>query len=308
LSVSDKPLVSIVVFVLNAAATIERALASVAAANQPQIELVVMDGGSTDGTVDIIRKYERKIAFWRSRRDGSAAVAINEGVSRATGDVIGLLPGDDWYERGALALVVNAFGADPGLGVLSCGARYLRTRLDGSVEVVKEFVDEASLDFTMANLVRWPMTPARFVRRELYEKLSGYNAGYLISNDLDFLIKVLKTRPRTRALPTALYNFEVHRGSRSLGGERSMVIEMLRGNIGVVEEHLRAPGFTLGERASLLGLHGRASCRLAWTLMRGGERAAAMRVLGSALRLNWALPLMAPVWAAHRALRREGFF
>ena len=305
---SDKPLVSVVVFVLNAATTIERALASVAAANQPRVELVVMDGGSTDGTVDIIRRYESRIGFWRTRRDGSAAVAINEGVERATGKVIGLLPGDDWYEPRALELVADAFSADARLDVLSTGCRYLRTRADGSVEVVKEFLDDDSLAYTMANLVRWPMTPARFIRREYYTRLSGYNAGYLISNDLDFLIKVLQTRPRTRTLPAPVYNFEVHQGSRSLGGERSMVLEMLRGNIGVAEEHLRSPGFTPQERAELRGLHGRASSRLAWTHWRGGERAAAARAIANAWRWNWALPAMVPLWAARRAVRREGFF
>lgn len=296
------------VFIYNAAATIERALASVATDKPPEVELIVMDGGSTDGTVEVIRKYESSIAFWRTRRDGSAAVAINEGVQRASGEVIGLLPGDDWYERGALARVVDAFRADPKLGVLSTGCRYLRTGADGSREVVKEFLDEGSLAYTMANLVRWPMTPARFIRREYYTKLSGYNAGYLISNDLDFLIKVLQQRPRTRELPMPVYNFEVHQGSRSLGGERSMVLEMLRGNIGVAEEHLRAPGFTPGERAELRGLHGRASSRLAWTHLRGGEPAAAVRTIANAWRRNWALPIMVPVWAARRALRREGFF
>jgi glycosyltransferase involved in cell wall biosynthesis len=308
LHASARPLVSVVVFIYNAAATIERALASVAAQKPPQVELVVMDGGSTDGTVEIIRKYESSIAFWRTRRDGSAAVAINEGVQRASGEVIGLLPGDDWYERGALARVVDAFRADPKLDVLSTGCRYLRARADGVPEVVKQFLDERSLAYTMANLVRWPMTPARFIRREYYTKLSGYNAGYLISNDLDFLIKVLQQRPRTRTLPAPVYNFEVHPGSRSLGGERSMVLEMLRGNIGVAEEHLRSRSFTRAERAELRGLHGRASTRLAWTHLRGGERAAALRVVGRALRRNWALPLMVPVWAARRALRREGFF
>jgi len=302
---AQRPLISIVVFVLNAANTLERALASVTHAEQPAVELIVMDGGSTDGTLDIIHRYAPRIATWRSRRDGSAAVAINEGVARASGAVIGLLPGDDWLERGALQWVVEAFAADPELAVLSCGARFMRARPDGGMALVKEFIDERSLRFTMHNLVRWPLTPARFIRRTFYERFGGYNSHYLISNDLDFLLKVLRARPKTRVLPRPVYNFEVHSGSRSLGGAPAMMREMLRGNLGVAEEHLCASGLTLAERAALLGLHGRASARLAWMHWRSGERGSGLHVVRRAMRRNWAFPLAVPLWAVHRALRRD---
>jgi glycosyltransferase involved in cell wall biosynthesis len=302
---AQRPLISIVVFVLNAANTLERALGSVTHAEQPAVELIVMDGGSTDGTLDIIHRYAPRIATWRSRRDGSAAVAINEGVARASGAVIGLLPGDDWLERGALQWVVEAFAADPELAVLSCGARFMRARPDGGMALVKEFIDERSLRFTMHNLVRWPLTPARFIRRTFYERFGGYNSHYLISNDLDFLLKVLRARPKTRVLPRPVYNFEVHSGSRSLGGAPAMMREMLRGNLGVAEEHLCASGFTLAERAALLGLHGRASARLAWMHWRSGERGSGLDVVRRAMRRNWAFPLAVPLWAVHRALRRD---
>jgi glycosyltransferase involved in cell wall biosynthesis len=302
---AQRPLLSIVVFVLNAAKTLERALTSVTRADQPPVELIVMDGGSTDGTLDIIHRYAPRVAKWRSRRDGSAAVAINEGIACASGEVIGLLPGDDWLERGALQWVTEAFAADPALAVLSCGARFMRAQPDGSMTLVKEVVDEPALRFTMHNLVRWPLTPARFIRRAFYERFGGYNSAYLISNDLDFLIKVLRARPKTRVLPRPVYNFEVHAGSRSLGGAPAMMREMLRGNLGVAEEHLRASGLTFAERAALLGLHGRASARLAWMHWRSGERGNGLHVMGRAMRRNWAFPLAVPLWAVHRALRRD---
>lgn len=292
------------VFVLNAADTIEAALASVTSPDQPAVELIIMDGGSTDGTIDIIRKYESRIAFWRSRRDGSAAVAINEGVERASGEVIGLLPGDDWIEPGALRPVHAAFADDPQLGVLSCGARFVRTP-GNRVETVREFLDPPTLDFTMANLVRWPLTPARFVRRSYYQEAGGYNSRYFISNDLDFLIKVLLKRPRTRVIPQLVYTFRMHEGSRTLGGGRSTMLEMLRGNIDLAEQHYAAAGLTRAERRELAGLHGRASSRLAWMLLSAGEMAEARLVLARAMKLNWTFPLKVPVWALQKAARRD---
>jgi len=266
-----------------------------------------MDGGSTDGTVDIIRRYEPKIAFWRTRRDRGAAAAINEGVQRATGDIVALLPGDDWIQPGGVRIVQEAFRADPELGVLSCGTRFVRAG-GAQLEVAKEFLTLRQLEFTMYNLVRWPLTPARFVKRRYYTELGGYNSAYFISNDLDFLIKVLLKRPRTKVIPDLVYNFCVHEGSRTLGGGRSTMLEMLRGNVGVAEDHLRAPGLTPAERAALLGLHGRASTRLGWMLLSGQDFQSSSRVLMRALQLNWCFPLMVPVWAAQRALRRDYLF
>ena len=102
---SGLPLITVVVFVRNALATIAHALDSVVAQTQPGVELLVLDGGSVDGTVEVIRRYEDKIAFWRSAPDGGPTAAINEGVARAAGDVICLLPADDWLEPGALQTV-----------------------------------------------------------------------------------------------------------------------------------------------------------------------------------------------------------
>ena len=289
---------------LNAVDTIDAALASVTRPDQPPVELIVMDGGSTDGTIEIIRKYDSRIAFWRSRRDGSAAVAINEGVQRASGEVIGLLPGDDWIEPGALRPVQTAFTDDTRLGVLSCGARFVRTA-GNRVQTVREFLGPSPLEFTMANLVRWPLTPARFVRRSYYQEAGGYNSRYFISNDLDFLIKVLLKRPRTKVIPQLVYTFRMHEGSRTLGGGRSTMLEMLRGNIDLAEQHYGAAGLTRTERRELAGLHGRASSRLAWMLLSAGEVAKAGRVVARAMKLNSAFPLKVPVWAVQKALRRD---
>src|SRR5712664_2527432 len=95
------PLISVVVFARNAVATIGRTLDSVCSQRNRRIELIVLDGGSTDGTVEVIQKYRDRIAQLRSGPDGGPTNAINEGVRRATGDVICLLPADDWLEAEA---------------------------------------------------------------------------------------------------------------------------------------------------------------------------------------------------------------
>ena len=87
---------------------LERALSSVLDQGVPT-ELFVLDGGSTDESVQIIRRHENKIAYWRSRKDEGQTAAINEGLARATGDIFGYLNSDDYYLPGALRKVAAAF-------------------------------------------------------------------------------------------------------------------------------------------------------------------------------------------------------
>lgn len=103
-----EPLVSIVTVVYNGASTLERTIQSVLAQNYPNIEYVVVDGGSTDGTVDLLRKYEDRLDLWVSERDRGIYDAMNKGIALCTGEWVALINADDWYEAGAVAKVVEA--------------------------------------------------------------------------------------------------------------------------------------------------------------------------------------------------------
>ena len=298
--------ISVVVFVLNAAATIERALASVTADDQPPVELLVLDGGSTDRTLDIIRRYEDKIAFWRSYRDGNPGIALNEGVARATKDVICLLPADDWIEPGALHLVADAFAADPALEVLSCGSRIVHFREDGTLVVDSQVIEPSELELTMDNLVKCPLTGGRFILRRLYNEVGSYNADLRMSNDLDFLIRILMRRPKCAVIPSLVYTYRRHGGSRTLGGESTMVTEMIRHNIQVAAQHLAHSPLTPRERRALLGMHGRGSAKLARLYFGSGRHGEAASLLLGALRRDWRWPFLMPYWLLVRYAQGRG--
>ena len=98
--------VSVVTVVRNGEATIENTILSVLSQRHPNLEYIVVDGGSTDGTLDILRRYDDRLALWISEPDRGISDAFNKGIALATGDVIGLLNADDTYTPGAVEACV----------------------------------------------------------------------------------------------------------------------------------------------------------------------------------------------------------
>ena len=103
----DQPLVSIVTVVFNGAATLERTLKSVREQDHPHIEHIVVDGGSTDGTVDLLRAHDTDLAYWSSTPDKGIYDGMNKGLSLCRGEWVGLINADDWYEPGIISRMMH---------------------------------------------------------------------------------------------------------------------------------------------------------------------------------------------------------
>lgn len=112
------PLVSIITPSFNQAAYLRTTIRSVLLQRYPRIEYIVMDGGSTDGSVEIIQEYSRDIAYWRSEPDQGQADAINQGLSRANGDIVAWINSDDAYLPGAVEEAVAVLNASKGVGMV----------------------------------------------------------------------------------------------------------------------------------------------------------------------------------------------
>src|SRR5258706_10841469 len=291
------PAVSVVVFCRNAAATIEQAIRSVTSQSLDAVELIVLDGGSTDGTLEILGRHESEIDFLRSGPDGGPTPAINEGWRRARGEVIVLLPGDDWLEPGALELIAREFGADPELEVLSCGTRIVSVPADSRVVVEEEFSDPAVLEFRLANVLRHPLTAGRFMRRRIYERFGGHSGGYAFG-DYDFLVRVCLAKVKSKVRPGLAYTYRRHIGASTLSGRPEMTMIMMRDNLRLTRAHLATAGLSAADRRALLTLNAGSACRLAAMRLGQGNAREAAATLAEATRLNWLWPLFATAWVA----------
>jgi glycosyltransferase involved in cell wall biosynthesis len=293
----------VIVFSRNAVATIDRTLRSVVNQDVPGLELLVLDGGSTDGTVDVIRGYDKEISFWRTARDGGSTNAIIEGVNLATGDVISLLPADDWLEPGTLKTVVEEFAADPALELLSCGTRFVQVGPNGAIHVDAEFFSAEVLEFTLRNVLSHPLTCARFIKRSVYQRLGSHDPAYRFA-DFEFLVRICLAGVKSRVAPRLAYTYRRHPGSDTLSGNPEMVFAMMRDSIRIASRYLADRARSAADRRALLKTHGWASARYALMLFKRRDPRAALSVILEAMRLNGTWPLQVPLWILVRLLQR----
>jgi glycosyltransferase involved in cell wall biosynthesis len=161
----------------NQADYLEQTIRSVLGQNYPNLEYIIVDGGSNDGSVDIIRNYEQDLTWWVSEPDSGQAEAINKGLKRANGEIVAWLNSDDLYAPGAIAQAVAAMEQNPGLGMVYGNA--LTFDQDGHPLNELTFGDWGLEEFVAFRII---CQPAVFMRRSIVEQ-----AGYL-NPDYHFLL------------------------------------------------------------------------------------------------------------------------
>src|SRR5215216_1016658 len=123
--VGSTMLISIVTPSYNQARYIENTIQSVLSQNYPQIEYLIVDGGSTDETLGIIKKYEGQVAWWTSEKDEGQTDAINKGFAHANGDILAWINSDDTYEPGAVTAAVKYLQGQPEIGMVYGDCNYI---------------------------------------------------------------------------------------------------------------------------------------------------------------------------------------
>ncbi|MEQ9363065.1 MAG: glycosyltransferase family 2 protein [Leptospirales bacterium] len=194
----DWPLVSVITVVLNRETTLPDAMRSVFDQNyQGEIEYILIDGGSTDGTIEVIRKYETRLAAWISEKDAGISDAFNRGLALANGEIIGILNSDDWYETNTVERAVRAFREQPGAGV-ACG-RLQYWKAGKADAIFPSLPDQLGIDMTVNH-------PTMFVHRRLYERAGLFKLDYRYAMDYELALRFQAMGARFASVEGVLAN------------------------------------------------------------------------------------------------------
>lgn len=203
------PRFSIVTPCLNRAATIGAAIDSVLAQGHGSVEHIIVDGGSTDGTAEVLARYPHLTVI--REKDRNLYDAINKGLRAVRGEIVGLLNSDDLYAPGAFAAAEAAF-ADPAIE-MALGAAEFFTETDGHEVVTSRLTGEA-VALSEANVIGGITTMnAAFYRRALIERLGGFDDRFPLSADKDFWMRLVLLGPRVARMQATVIRYRSHAGS-----------------------------------------------------------------------------------------------
>jgi glycosyltransferase involved in cell wall biosynthesis len=213
-------LVSIVVPTLNMKRYLVQSLASLAAQEYPHIEVIVRDGGSTDGTLDVLKGYGDRVK-WVSQKDNGPAAALREGFEQAQGQVLGWLNADDLLEPAAIRRAVEMLELDPGLSAVYGDALWM----DEHGATIAKYPTHAHVDALRREC--FICQPACFFRAEAYRAAGGIDSQLDCSFDYDLWIR-MSAKGRFRYVPVLFAYSRMHRSNKTLRQRRVVFEEGMR--------------------------------------------------------------------------------
>ncbi len=208
------PKISVITPSFNQGRFIEQTIHSVLGQEYPNLEYIVMDGGSTDNTLEILKKHGKKLK-WVSKKDKGQSDAINKGLKMATGDIVAWLNSDDYYLPGTLLKVAQYFEVHKEAKWLSGDYEIIDEKgkpIHGFVIGYKRLLRRFS-SFNMLSFANYIIQPSTFWRRELHKEVGYLNEGYRYCMDYDFWLRIMKKYP-LHLLPDPLSAFRIHGASK----------------------------------------------------------------------------------------------
>lgn len=229
------PKLSIITPSFNQAQYLEQTILSVLEQNYEPLEYIIIDGGSTDQSVDILKKYENRLAYWVSEPDRGQPHAINKGLQRATGDIVAFLNSDDLYLPGTLAAVGNYFSEHPQVEWI-CG----NTVMFGDGQ--KDELIKAKVPGTAADCLCWAYLapqPGMFWKRELLR--NGFQERWRYCFDHELYVRLLLEGRHCEHLDMPLAAYRLHAASKTVA-EASLFDREFDQIVDIYEKQLPDPG------------------------------------------------------------------
>jgi len=222
------PRISIITPSYNQGHFLEETILSVINQNYPNLEYIIIDGGSTDNSVDIIKKYQQYLTYWVSENDNGQANAINKGLQYCTGEIFNWLNSDDYLELGSLNKIAEVFDDEQVHMVAGMVRNFSSTE--------EEIIPNQKL--SAKGLMCWEpgvkfVQPGVWMRRALIEQCGGIDENFHCSFDWDLYIRYLYHFPRVKEISELLVHFRLHEDSKTQSMyekfqlEQNLIIEKL---------------------------------------------------------------------------------
>jgi glycosyltransferase involved in cell wall biosynthesis len=217
------PLVSIITPSYNQAAFLEETIDSVLSQDYPRLEYIIVDGGSTDQSSEIIRRHSDRLAWWVSERDQGQTDAINKGFARASGGILAWLNSDDTYLPHAISEAVETLSAHPKAGMVYGDANLI----DENGQVIGKFpAHQTDYDRLRRGYVHIPQQSA-FFRADLWQQVGPLDPSFYFAMDYDLWVRLARLAP-LHYQPRTWANFRLHSSGKSVVSDDRCWPEMLR--------------------------------------------------------------------------------
>ncbi|MDP3673731.1 MAG: glycosyltransferase [Novosphingobium sp.] len=262
--------ISIVMPTKNANAFVARAVNSFSSQSWSNKQLVLVDGGSDDGTVETVQRLLGRNDVLHVQADRNATEAVNRGVGLSDGDVIALLMSDDWLEPGALEVIARAFTSDPRADLVCGGARLWSAARDGEkIEDAVSAKEDRAL--SLERLLGVPYMAAYSFRRRVWTAMDGFGVDYRYGADRDFLVRCRLANLRVKAVDPFVYNYLRHEGSATLNDRDDVVQEFLADHRVMSARWLKRSDLSESVRAEILAWRRGETLALADRQIMGGK-------------------------------------
>ena len=216
-------LVSIVTPSFNQAPYLEDTIRSVLEQDYPNLEYIIVDGGSTDGSLEIIRRYAHRLAWWVSEKDRGQTNAINKGFARAKGEILAWLNSDDTYQPGAVAEAVAFLWGRPEVGLVYGEANFI----DENGHVIGHFpAAQTNYRRLRRGYVHIPQQAA-FFRADLWRQVGPLDPSFYFAMDYDLWVRLADLAP-IQYVPRTWANFRLHTQGKTIAADERCWPEMLR--------------------------------------------------------------------------------
>ena len=220
---TDQPLVSIITPSFNQARFLEATITSVLSQDYPRIEYMIVDGGSSDGSADIIKTYESQLAWWVSEKDKGQTDAINKGFARAKGEFLAWINSDDTYEPGAVSAAVRYLQEHPEIGMVYGDCNFIN---EEGLVIGRFGSAQTNYRLLRQGYAHIPQQ-TMFFRADLWKQVGPLDPSFYFAMDYDLWTRIA-ARTQIKYVPQTWANFRLHSSGKTIAADDRCWPEMIR--------------------------------------------------------------------------------